>query len=131
MSSRVPVIFAFLLACTRPAADVAPAEVPSVPGAPEAPGSQGASRAPSAPVGPSLAQKYAEHFTIGAAVDRTSLETHAALLDQHFNSVTAENEMKFESVEPTDGVFDFAAGDALVAHARAHGMKVRGHTLVW
>jgi endo-1,4-beta-xylanase len=84
-----------------------------------------------APSGPSLARRHAEHFTIGAAVDPKSLETHADLLVQHFNSVTAENEMKYESIEPREGQFDFAAGDKLVAFAREHGMKVRGHTLVW
>jgi endo-1,4-beta-xylanase len=134
MRSRVPVIVAFSVACTKPAADLAPAEAPSAPTAPSVLGEPGvppAAAAPATPKGPSLAQKYAQAFSIGAAVDPTSLETHAALLEQHFNSVTAENEMKFESVEPTEGVFDYAGGDRLVAFARAHGMRVRGHTLVW
>jgi endo-1,4-beta-xylanase len=131
MTFRVPVIFAFFLACTKPAADGAPALAPGAPAAPEAPSAQGTPSLSSAPAGPSLKNKYAEHFTIGAAVDRTAIDTHAALLKQHFNSVTAENEMKFESVEPTEGVFDHTAGDRLVAFAREYGMKVRGHTLVW
>lgn len=96
---------------------------------------EGAAAAPEAaaqqPEGPSLARKYASLFPIGAAVDPTSRQTHAPLLEQHFNSVTAENEMKFESVERTEGVFDYAEADELVAFAQAHGMKVRGHTLVW
>jgi endo-1,4-beta-xylanase len=91
--------------------------------APEAPQQQ--------PEAPSLAKKYARLFPIGAAVDPTSRQTHAPLLEQHFSSVTAENEMKFESVEPTEGVFDYAEADRLVEFAQAHGMKVRGHTLVW
>jgi endo-1,4-beta-xylanase len=80
---------------------------------------------------PSLHEKYAAFFPIGAAVDPTSLDTHAALLERHFNSITTENEMKFESVEKTEGNFDYASADRTVAFARAHGMKVRGHTLVW
>lgn len=101
----------------------APRPAPEAPATSEAPQQQ-AER-------PSLARKYASLFPIGAAVDPTSRETHAPLLEQHFNSVTAENEMKFESVEPVEGVFDYAEADRLVAFAQAHGMKVRGHTLVW
>jgi endo-1,4-beta-xylanase len=100
-----------------------PRVAPEAAGAPEAP--------QQLPQGPSLARKYESLFPIGAAVDPTSRQTHAPLLEQHFNSVTAENEMKFESLERSEGVFDYAEADALVAFAQAHGMKVRGHTLVW
>jgi endo-1,4-beta-xylanase len=90
--------------------------------------------APSVELGaadPSLARKYAALFPIGAAVNSRTLHTHAELLARHFSSITAENEMKFESVEKTEGNFDFTAADEMVAFARQHGMKVRGHTLVW
>ena len=53
------------------------------------------------------------------------------MLTRHFSSITAENEMKFESLEATESAFDYAAADAMVARAKSHGMKVRGHTLVW
>ena len=39
--------------------------------------------------------------------------------------------MKWASVEPARGEFDWRGADALVAFAKAHGQKVRGHTLVW
>lgn len=80
---------------------------------------------------PSLSEKYAPLFPIGAAVDSGSIKSHEALLARHFNSITAENEMKFESLEATEGVFDYSSADAMVALAKSHGMKVRGHTLVW
>src|SRR4029079_16665499 len=48
-----------------------------------------------------------------------------------FNYVTPENARKWSALEPTRGVFDFAAADAIVDFALAHGMKVKGHTLVW
>jgi endo-1,4-beta-xylanase len=48
-----------------------------------------------------------------------------------FDSLTPENEMKWQTVEPRPGTFNFGAGDALVAFATAHRMRVRGHTLVW
>jgi endo-1,4-beta-xylanase len=48
-----------------------------------------------------------------------------------FSSVTPENELKWETVEPQRGRFDFGPGDRVVGWARAHGLAVRGHTLVW
>jgi len=91
----------------------------------------GVGQPPQEPPALSLAQKYSSYFPIGAAVDPDSIHTHAALLEQHFNSITTENEMKFESLEKAEGVFDYTTADSMVAYARGHGMKVRGHTLVW
>jgi endo-1,4-beta-xylanase len=53
------------------------------------------------------------------------------LVAREFDSLTAENEMKWEAVEPQPGSFDFDAGDRLVAFAAEHGIRMRGHTLVW
>ncbi len=80
---------------------------------------------------PSLAKVYGDFFAMGAAVNRRTIDTHSELLKTHFNSVTAENEMKFESLHRTRGDYDFASADAIVDFAVANGMKVRGHTLVW
>jgi endo-1,4-beta-xylanase len=56
----------------------------------------------------------------------------AAFIAHHFNVLVAENAMKPEALAPVrEGEYDFAAADALVDFASAHGMKVRGHTLVW
>jgi endo-1,4-beta-xylanase len=48
-----------------------------------------------------------------------------------FDTVTPENEMKWDTIEPDQGKFDFAAADRVVAFARANGQRARGHTLVW
>ena len=42
-----------------------------------------------------------------------------------------EYELKREVTEPSPGTYDFSAGDALRDYAQAHGMKLRGHPLVW
>ena len=42
-----------------------------------------------------------------------------------------ENELKWDTVEPQPGVFDFSGGDALLAFATQHHMQFRGHNLVW
>jgi len=50
---------------------------------------------------------------------------------REFDSLTPENEMKWYQVEPQPGQFDWKPGDRLVAFAKEHGMRMRGHTLVW
>jgi len=72
------------------------------------------------------------HLLIGAAV-RPSLFTEApysATLAREFNMIEAEDAMKWSVVRRERG-FDFREGDEVVRFARAHGMKVRGHCLVW
>jgi endo-1,4-beta-xylanase len=81
---------------------------------------------------PSLAKAYAHRFPIGAAVEPWQLDTvDGRLLAWHFNSVVAENAMKPPRVQPHEGRFEFADADRIVDFARRHGMKVRGHTLLW
>jgi endo-1,4-beta-xylanase len=52
-------------------------------------------------------------------------------LAREANMLVAEYEMKRLIVEPQPGQFDYSGADALMTFAGAHGMKVRGHTLVW
>jgi len=70
---------------------------------------------------------------VGAAVSAAGLEdpAYAQTVAEQFNQLTPENEMKWESIEPEPGVFDFSRADTIVAFARDNGMHVRGHTLVW
>ena len=70
---------------------------------------------------------------IGAAIGASHLSevTYAATAAASFDFVTPENEMKWDATEPTQNVFTFANGDAIVSFARQNGMKVKGHTLVW
>lgn len=78
-----------------------------------------------------LHEAFKEHFLIGAAVNPVTLDSQRALLIEHFNSVTAENEMKFERVHPAEDRYTFEEADRMVTLAKANGMGVRGHTLVW
>jgi endo-1,4-beta-xylanase len=83
----------------------------------------------------SLAQTYANAFAIGVAINRSVYENQdpaaAALVAAQFNRVTAENDMKWQSLERQPGVLDFSAADAFVAYAEQHGMEIHGHALVW
>jgi uncharacterized protein YecT (DUF1311 family) len=71
-----------------------------------------AAEAPQQPEAPSSSRKDEGQFPIGAAVDAGARTTHAPLLVQDSNSVTAENEMKVESGEPTEGKIDDSNADA-------------------
>lgn len=42
-----------------------------------------------------------------------------------------ENELKWYTLRPSPEVFDFARADTLIGFADAHGLLVRGHTLLW
>ena len=84
------------------------------------------------PAIPSVYQTYADYFRMGAAIEPVKTTgLHAELLKKHFNSITAENAMKPGPMQPTEGVFNFGPADTLVNFARANGIGMRGHTLVW
>jgi endo-1,4-beta-xylanase len=71
-------------------------------------------------------------FAVGAAIQRAqTLGEHSKLLNKHFSSVTPGNDLKWDATEPTEGQFTFTEADHLVGYATQHGLKVRGHTLVW
>ena len=73
-------------------------------------------------------------IAIGTAVRGDALKevrAYRELVAQQFSSLTPENEMKWETTEPSRGRFDFGPGDAIVDAARAAGQAIRGHTLVW
>ncbi len=69
----------------------------------------------------------------GAALDPDALDErpYREAAATQLTSVTPENAMKWGPVEPLRGEYDWKRADALVAFAKAHGQKVRGHTLVW
>jgi len=71
---------------------------------------------------------------IGAAVAVEPLRSealYAERLASEFSILTPENAMKFEPLHPDRDRYDFSNADAIVDFAEAHGMQVRGHTLVW
>ena len=84
--------------------------------------------------GPLRAPAARDGIAIGTAVDETALAKsggYRAELAREFSSVTPENAMKWASLEPERGRFEWGPADAVVSFARDHGMRVRGHTLVW
>jgi endo-1,4-beta-xylanase len=69
---------------------------------------------------------------VGTAITVRHLDdTEYAETAREFNYATAENEMKWDAIEPTRNAFNFGPGDQVVSFAQKNGMQVKGHTLVW
>lgn len=89
--------------------------------------------------GATLRDAYRGAFLIGASIGPSVFDSTspaydaraAALVAREFNTVTAENALKWETVHPRPGVYDWRESDAFVAFAERHGMAAIGHTLVW
>ena len=77
------------------------------------------------------AAQSGRYFGTAVAAGRLGDGTYSRILDREFNAVTPENEMKWDTTEPSRGSFNFGPGDQIVSHAAAHGQRMRGHTLVW
>jgi endo-1,4-beta-xylanase len=58
-------------------------------------------------------------------------EAYRSIAGSEFNCAVAEYGMKWDSLEPKQGTFDFSLGDRVVAFARQHDMRLKGHALVW
>jgi len=85
------------------------------------------------PGGETLMQKVLP-FPIGAAVNVNLLKDNAkyrALVIKEFNSVTAENAMKFNALHPSENSYNWADADYLIDFAVQNGKRVHGHTLIW
>jgi endo-1,4-beta-xylanase len=70
---------------------------------------------------------------IGTAVRPWALSeaAYSSTLVREFNMVEPEDALKWEIIHPQPDKYDFSQADQVVDFARRHGMKVRGHTLVW
>lgn len=94
---------------------------------------------------PTLKDTFKDHFLVGTAINR-SIATGAAfrrspeqvsrdiaLVQQHFNQVVAENDMKWALIHPREGAagYDFGPADAFVNFGLSNQMQLAGHTLVW
>lgn len=84
---------------------------------------------------PSLREMAGGRPLIGTSV-QTQFDTlytpeEMKLLTTQFDSVTAENCMKWQYLCPKEGVYRFEAADRLVDFASKHGQKVVGHTLIF
>jgi len=82
---------------------------------------------------PNLKDVYQNNFKMGVAIPYKVLinPLEMEMVEKHFNSITAENEMKPESLLTGLGQYKFSVADEYVNFAQEKGIGVRGHTLVW
>ena len=90
----------------------------------------GASLAETVTLKSAAAQK---HRYFGVALDPAFLPDpiYRELATSQFSSITAENAMKWGSLEPTRSTYDWSAADEVVAFAKSNDQELRGHNLLW
>ncbi len=78
---------------------------------------------------------YKDDFYIGAALSLDQIEGNdpdgIALVEKHFNSIVAENILKWEEIHPELDRYNFEPADKYAAFGEKNDMFVVGHTLVW
>ena len=77
-----------------------------------------------------LKDVYKDYFSIGTAVTSQNISKYSELLP-HFNSVTAEYQMKWGQIEKKEGEFTYSSSDSIISWAEENNVDVRGHCLLW
>jgi endo-1,4-beta-xylanase len=73
-------------------------------------------------------------FPVGAAVSINLMKNNTkynGVVSKEYNSVTAENAMKFGALHPTENTYFWDDADYLVNYALANNKRIHGHTLNW
>src|SRR5512138_926851 len=82
-----------------------------------------------------LKDAFKEDFLMGTAINKWTLErddaTQRELIAREFNSITAENCMKWMEIHPEEDRWNWGPADQFVDFGTKHGMRIVGHTLVW
>ncbi len=81
----------------------------------------------------SLYKAFEPYFMMGVAINHHTMTDSLIqpVILKHFNSITAENSMKWEKIHPLPGVYDFAPVDSFVDFGTKNNMYIIGHVLVW
>jgi endo-1,4-beta-xylanase len=82
-----------------------------------------------------LKDVFQDVFMIGTAINSEQIagkdEKSLALVKKQFNSITAENILKWEVVHPKPDEYSFDEVDEFVQFGEENDMFIVGHTLVW
>ena len=83
----------------------------------------------------SLRTAFEGAFLVGAALNAAQFSevdtVGARIVKAQFNTISPENALKWASVHPRPGTYEFAAADRYVAFGERNRMFVVGHNLVW
>jgi endo-1,4-beta-xylanase len=88
-----------------------------------------------AAAGASLKDAYKGDFVIGAAMNAPQIigkDTPGdTIITAQFNSISPENDLKWERIHPSPYGYNFTLADQYVAFGVQHQMYTVGHVLVW
>jgi len=86
-------------------------------------------------VNPVLKDVFKDYFMIGAALNQAQSSGKdmfsVNLVKKHFNTVTPENILKWESVHPEPEKYNFEPADIFVDFGKKNNLFIVGHTLIW
>ena len=84
---------------------------------------------------PTLKDAYQGIFRVGAALNPAQFEERDPrgnpIIAAQFNTISPENALKWQSVHPNPGSYDFASADRYVDFGEKYKMFIVGHCLVW
>jgi len=84
---------------------------------------------------PALKDVFKDHFLIGGALNGrvvTGRDSNAAAIaERHFNTATAENNLKWQRIHPRLDQYNWEPADNYVAYCEKNQMAVIGHCLIW
>lgn len=90
---------------------------------------------PAGPAPTTLKAAFKDSFRIGVAVNAAQFtgadKAGQVLILREFDSISPENALKWDAVQPARGGFQFATADAYVDFGLRHGLWTIGHALVW
>ncbi len=82
-----------------------------------------------------LKEAFKNDFLIGVAINQKQFDNDDQrgdpIIKAQFNAISPENILKWESVHPEPGKYDFTEADRYVEFGEANHMTIVGHTLVW
>jgi endo-1,4-beta-xylanase len=80
---------------------------------------------------PVLKDAYKNLFYIGTALNQNQIlgnDSNAiAVVKNQFNSISPENDMKWEKIHPQPAIYDFTAADSFVNFGINNNMFIVGH----
>ena len=83
----------------------------------------------------SLKEAFKDYFMIGASLNRAQIygqdSRGVKIVKEQFDTISPENDLKWESVHPEPGKYNFETADKYVAFGEKNNMFIIGHTLVW
>ena len=84
---------------------------------------------------PALKDVFKNHFLIGGALNQRVVTRRdpgaAAIVEKHFSTATAENDLKWQRIHPWNNRYNWEPADSYVAFCEKNQIVSIGHCLVW